>query len=105
MKKSRYDWKPPKIGAKQDNEVTCYGFGLGEPPYAKSTMDILEKLQGMNGFVGVYPNLPYGIAIIYKTKKDAEMAYRYCERNEYKVGKGVGECYVDKEFVDEGGDR
>lgn len=94
-----FEWQPPKTGPKGDNEVEVFCFALKEEPFAEESLQILQKLQVRDGFIGVYPNFPHGIAAIFKTRKQAQAAFEYCQRKSYKIGSGVTNCYVEKIFA------
>lgn len=95
-----------KFGAKQDNEVSAFGFGmeLVAAPWMseeenKEGLEIMHILQEYEGFLGFTPEFP-GMVVIYDTEVHAQTALDATKAAGIKAG-NVAEVYVEKRFLPE----
>ena len=100
------DWQPPKFGEKQPNEVECYTVGIGNfspnPFLQKKQKEVLDFIQKLDGFCGVYPYYPKGTLCIFKTENNAKIAQNKMDAKGIQTGKIIGKIFVDKQYVERG---
>ena len=98
---NKYDWKPPRIGEKQDNEVVCYSVAVGNlPMFSKKTKEALQIISDLDGFIGVYPYYPHGTLCIFKTLNQAKIAKNMMDAKGITTGFNITEIFVDKKYVE-----
>lgn len=102
---NNFNWRPPKIGEKQANEVSVYTVGIGNfKPFAigkqkKVQDEVLDFIKKLEGFIGVYPYYPHGTLCLFKTENDAKRAKNSMQAKGIQTGKNIGEVYVDKKYL------
>lgn len=97
-----------RIGAKRPNEVTCYGFAseaIADPFKRQGLelqveLEVLRQMQEWRGHLGVMPEYP-NMVHIYDTRAHAQEAYEKVKEIGVKVGGGVTEVYVDRQYLPE----
>lgn len=94
----KFEWQPPRIGAKQEGEVSCWAFGIRHPLKYTVMDKLAQNIAKLDGLVGVYPQIPFGTLVIFHTKNDAIRGANDMKAQGYPVG-GVTEVYVKEEYV------
>lgn len=101
-----FDWKPPRIGEKKENEFTCYTVAIGNLPMLfhsrrvkKRAMEAVKFISELEGFVGLYPFYPRGTLCIFKTENDAKRARNNMRAKGIETGSNIGEVFVSKEYI------
>lgn len=104
MKKKNDYWNPPEFGPKKDNEVVCYGIGVGNlplPPFMpKPVKEALAFIQGLDGFVDFYPCWPHGTVCVFRTLNEAKVAKNLMQAKGIKTGREIAEMFVEKQYVE-----
>lgn len=71
------------------------------PKQIAHSKKLLKYLEGLDGFLGIYPMPPRGTMVIFRTKNDAVRAKNLLiydlEINE--IGKNIVECYIPEEYA------
>lgn len=103
MKENKY-WNEPKFDSNistDPNWKKAYGFVfLPKNPFGKRVIAMAKEAQEMEGFIGIRPELPYGILLVYDTENNAKAA-RNILTSEHKWcswGRNIGELYLPKEM-------
>ena len=100
-----YNWEPPHIGAKRENEIEMYSFAVPAKygmPFSKDSKKFIEaikKIEEDGTFIALYPNIPYGINVICKTLNDAKGCRNMLKLWGIKCGENIATCFVDKKYV------
>ena len=97
------EWAPPRVGPKKDDEEVCYAFAIPNLPLIpdKETLAFLKHVQTFDGFLGFYPNNPYGTVIIFDTENNAKGGrnlIRIYPGVEFPIGE-IGEVFVNKKYL------
>lgn len=98
-KENKY-WNPAKIGAKTENEVSAWAFGIPNLPMFpnKAVRKFVEDISKCDGFVGLRPEYPRGTLLIWKTENDAKRGRNRVRGYGVQTG-GIAECYIPKEYA------
>lgn len=105
MKNNGYEWRPPRIGEKRENEVSVYTVAIGNfKPFAigkqkRVQEQVIDFLKSLEGFIGVYPYYPKGTLCLFKTENDAKRAKNSIRAKGIQTGNNIGEVYVDKKYL------
>lgn len=99
----KYEWEPPTVGEKKDDEVSCWGFGIPNLPIKpnKKILRFLDYLATLDGFQGLYPWYPHGTIIIFDTENNAKGGrnlIRAYKELDIKTG-GIAEVFIKKEYL------
>lgn len=97
------EMQPPRFGPKKDDEVTCYSIMIPNLPLipSKKVMDFIKWVNELEGFLGLYPNYPFGTALIFDTENNAKGGrnlMRSYPGIEFPIGE-ISECYVEKKYL------
>ena len=105
MKENKY-WNPARIGEKLPNEVTVYTVAIGNLPIIpnKAIKEFINWISELDGFIGIRPEYPHGTLLLFETENDAKGA-RNLIREKTPVGNNIGECYIDKMYVEQAKER
>lgn len=104
MKENKY-WNPSKFDenvANDPNWVKAYGFAFNtKNPFSKKVVNMLKEAQEMEGHIGVRPEFPFGILIVYATENSAKAARNIlkAEYGNFSWGREIGELYIPKEYA------
>lgn len=95
-----FEWKPPRIGEKKENEVVCYAFAIPNLLINEETKKFIKWVNGLDGFLGIYPHYPHGNLLIFKTENDAKGGRNLIRARGIEVGKNIGEVFIEKQYVE-----
>lgn len=93
----KYKWHYPRFGAKQEDEVSCWAFGVTHG--WRETPKVAKSIKDLGGLVGVYPDPIIGTLVIFRTPNDA-VCGRNLVKDDFPCG-GISEVYIKKEYVNE----
>ena len=98
------EWAPPRLGPKQDDEVSCFAFGIPNIPISNNPkiVRLIEYIKGLEGFVGLYPFYPHGTLLIFDTENNAKggrnLIRAYSELP-VETSKEIGEVFINKKYL------
>lgn len=88
-------------------DVKVYTVAIGQirlnPLIMKRQKEALQYIQGLNGFIGFHPVIPYGTLCLFKTENDAKGARNLMRAKGIETGKNIGEVFIDKEYIKDKG--
>ena len=91
-------WQPPRLGAKQEDEISCWAFGINHR--WRETPKVAKAIKDLEGLVGVYPEVVHGSLVFFQTMNDA-ICGRNLVKDDFPCG-GISEVFLKKEYLSEG---
>lgn len=85
---------------RQDNEVSCWTVAVGNfNPLMKASREAAKFINTLDGLVGVHPQYPRGVLILFESENAAKIGRNQMEAKGIQCGTNICECYVEKKYL------